>query len=332
MKAAGLTVEHVIKLLLMANNDLQSIERKCQDLKREEADITAKNLNAAGTFQQLGNDISEEHKILNQYRSSCKEERLELAKLRLQKVKLEFLVKQFQNNNEDFRRIKELVKQAVEQSLTNHRYRSILAFLSVIDSCRRDPVKFNVLYYNMSPAATTTETRLAEFNMIDYYNFGLSPDKQLCYQHKDADDVAYWKFLVDEAEQFFNGRIKELEQLCINRLIEAFISTSISSQLTRKLYLHSEALPSIQTYRNEKEGPLRRADIVTLHSCAMMLVTIVSTCHHRLLPMAFPVVVDDDYYGSTYFQYRLKMLRCFQFYQILSCCFVLIRKKGIDIN
>jgi hypothetical protein len=74
MKAAGLTIDHVIKLLKIANNDLQSIQQECQDLKREEAAITAKNLNAAGTFQQLSNDISEEYKILNQYRSSCKEE------------------------------------------------------------------------------------------------------------------------------------------------------------------------------------------------------------------------------------------------------------------
>jgi hypothetical protein len=58
-KAAGLTAKDVIKLLLVANNDLHSIERKCQDLKKEEAAITAKNLNAAGTFQQLSNDISD---------------------------------------------------------------------------------------------------------------------------------------------------------------------------------------------------------------------------------------------------------------------------------
>jgi len=32
---------------------------------REAAEITAKNLDAARTFQQLGNDISEEYKILN---------------------------------------------------------------------------------------------------------------------------------------------------------------------------------------------------------------------------------------------------------------------------
>ena len=84
-----------------------------------------------------------------------------------------------------------------------------LALLSVIDSCRRDPIKFNILYHNLSPAAITTEIRLAEFDMIDQYNYGLSTDEQLCYQHENAnDDVAYWKVLVDEAEQFFNGMIK----------------------------------------------------------------------------------------------------------------------------
>src|SRR3954447_5448626 len=65
ISAAGLTVEHAIKLLQKANNDLLSIEQKCQDLKREAADITAKNLNAVSTFQQLSNDMSEEYKILN---------------------------------------------------------------------------------------------------------------------------------------------------------------------------------------------------------------------------------------------------------------------------
>ena len=65
---------------------------------------------------------------MDQYHISSKEERLELAKLRLQKVKLESLVRQFQYNNEDFRRIKELVKQAVEQSLTSHRHILKIAF------------------------------------------------------------------------------------------------------------------------------------------------------------------------------------------------------------
>lgn len=40
----------------MANNYLRSIERKYQDLKREEAAINDKNLNATSTFQSLRTD------------------------------------------------------------------------------------------------------------------------------------------------------------------------------------------------------------------------------------------------------------------------------------
>lgn len=258
MKAAGMTVEHVIKLLQLANNDLRSIERICQELKRKEADLTAKNLNAARTFQQLSNDISEESKKLDQYRSTLSKERLELAKLQIQKEKLESVVRQFQNNNEGFCKIKQLVDQAVAQSLTNSRDILELAFLSVIDSCRRDPTKFSVLYHNLSSAALTTRTRVTEFDMMDQYTYGLSTKDQLCHQHEKAnDEVAYSKVLVDLAEQFFNKMIKELEQVCINRLIEAFISGSVSSRLTKKSFLDSKAVLPIQAYGNKKEDPLR---------------------------------------------------------------------------
>lgn len=58
MRTEGLTVKHVIRLIQMANSDLLSIEQKCHDLKREEAALTAKKLNAVSNFQQLGNNIS----------------------------------------------------------------------------------------------------------------------------------------------------------------------------------------------------------------------------------------------------------------------------------
>ena len=90
--------------------------------------------------------------------------------MRIQKVELESMVRQFQNNNKSLQRIKEYVRQTVEQSLTNHRHILKLAFLSVIDSCRRDPIKFDILYHHLPTAATTTETRLAEFDKIDQYN------------------------------------------------------------------------------------------------------------------------------------------------------------------
>jgi chromosome segregation ATPase len=238
----------------MANNDIQSIERKCQDLKHEEASLSSRNLNAARTFQQLSNDISEKHERLNQYRSSYTQERIELDKLRSQKERLESVVRQFHDNNESLQRIKELVKQIIEQRLMNHRNVLLIALQSIIESCRKDPAKFNILYYNLSAAAgITTETRLAEFGMIDQYNHVPSTNEQLCYQQENANnDVAYSKIIVNVAEQFFNRMVKELEQVCINQLVQAFISGSLSSQLTKKSLLASKPVLSIQTYGDEK--------------------------------------------------------------------------------
>ena len=76
-------------------------------------------------------------------------------------------------------------------------------------------MKFKILYHNLPPAATIIEVRLAEFGMtLTNDNSGLL-DEQSYYQHKNANDFAYWKFLIDGAEQFFNERVKELERVIL---------------------------------------------------------------------------------------------------------------------
>jgi hypothetical protein len=56
------------------------------------------------------------------------------------------------------------------------------------------------------------------------------------------------------AEQFFNRMIKELEQLSTDRIIEAFISGSISSLLIKKSTLD---LNAVLSYESEKEDPVQ---------------------------------------------------------------------------
>jgi hypothetical protein len=105
----------------------------------------------------------------------------------------------------------------------------------------------------LSSAATTAKTELAEFCESCQYNFVLSSDEKLYHEHNNANDIAYLKFLVDEAEQFFNGMIEVLEQVCINQIIEAFISGSISSKLAKKLFLDSNGVLPILEDANQKE-------------------------------------------------------------------------------
>lgn len=140
-----------------------------------------------------------------------------------------------------------------------------IVFQSVIDSCRSNPEKFNILYHNLPLATRTAEIRSVEFDQSNQYYYGLSTNKQLLNQSIDNDnDDVYMRIILDEAERFFNKRVKELTQVCIRRLAEVCISASMSSQSVRKSYLNSEDVSSLQTYEIDKKAPLQWADMETL--------------------------------------------------------------------
>ena len=251
MKDASLNETEIIELLKIANNDIPSIKQIYEDLKREEAFLNAKNLNAAKTFQQLSNSISEEYKILEQYRLSYQDERLGLAKLRIQKIRLECTVKQFQNNNEGYLKIKDMVKQIVIQTLTKYRAVLKIAFRSVIESCRSDPVKFNILYHNLR-TIRTTETHLILSDAITINDSELSTDKQSLYRHCSKDSI-FEKVLLDISEQFFSKIVEAITQVFVSRLVDIYPSESISPQLTLRSYRYSEDMQSLLTQVNENE-------------------------------------------------------------------------------
>jgi hypothetical protein len=92
--------------------------------------------------------------------------------------------------------------------------------------------------------------RLSEFNQIYQLNFGLSINEQLCYQDENTHDAAYWRFLMDEAERFFQERVKELEQVCIDRLIEVSLCASMS-------HLGSDSVTPLQIYGSGREDPVQ---------------------------------------------------------------------------
>jgi hypothetical protein len=54
MKAEGLNEQHVIRFLKIANNDIPSVEYRCQEFEREEASLKVRNQHAARTYQQFG--------------------------------------------------------------------------------------------------------------------------------------------------------------------------------------------------------------------------------------------------------------------------------------
>jgi hypothetical protein len=66
-KEVGMNAQHVVNLLAIANNDLPSVEYRCERLKREEASLKAGNHNSARTLKELFDLISTKRNTLEQY-------------------------------------------------------------------------------------------------------------------------------------------------------------------------------------------------------------------------------------------------------------------------
>jgi hypothetical protein len=261
MKTTGMNVAHVIRLLRVANNDIPSVEDRCQELRREEASLNARNMNATRASEQLSNEILEKHGTLNRFRLSCSEESLKLARIRIQKVNLEDTIKQFQNSNKEYLKVKEISKQKVEHALGYRRQLLKDAYLSVIDACLNDPVKFKVLFYNMPPitnATSVTSTTVTLPVLSDQSNLSndeLSVDLQSQYPY------VYEKSLLDEAERFYNKRVEKLTQKCLDQITsENSISPSISMQSPANSYLYSKEMLSASTYMRAEEYTTTRTE------------------------------------------------------------------------
>jgi hypothetical protein len=93
---------------------------------------------------------------------SCKRERREIGDLYNEKVRLEVLVTQFKNNNEDYLKIKRAAEEKVKDVLTNGKLILKFATLSVIESLRSNPELYNFVLYNI-PNSNATSYSLTLF-------------------------------------------------------------------------------------------------------------------------------------------------------------------------
>jgi chromosome segregation ATPase len=218
-------VEQVVNLLKIANNDLAVVEHRYERSKRDLDSIEAEIQNSARLLQELSDQIATMRKTLDQYQLSCKEQRLDLTRLQMQKLRLEGLVDKFQNNNEEYIKIRKTVEEKVHSILSDKKMLLKLAILSLSESMRKDPDKYSSLIYNNNISSN------ADYNNQCYtasYMYG---------QQQQYPAQAYMDMLIEEAERLYNKLTKEL----VDEIITDY-SSNISS-----------SLPLLQTPSDEKE-------------------------------------------------------------------------------
>jgi hypothetical protein len=202
-KVARMDTPSVIRLLEIANNDLPVVEHRYERSKRDLDSIEAEIQNSARILQEISDQIATMRKTLDQYQLSCKEERLELTKIQLQKVRLEGLVDNFQNNDQGYVKIRNTAEEKVISILSDKKTLLKLALLSLTESIRKDPDKFNAfIFCDNKSLSSTTQTR----GYSQYYDtVPYGQQKRQQYPSQDCIDV-----LLEEAEKLYNKLVKEL--------------------------------------------------------------------------------------------------------------------------
>ena len=120
----------------------------------------------------------------------------------MQKIRLEGLVDNFQNNNEEYIKIRNTVEEKVHSVLSDRKMLLKLALLSLTESMRKDPDKFNAfIFCDNKSSSSTTQTR----GYSQYYDTVPYGQQQQQYPSQDCIDV-----LLEEAEKLYNKLVKEL--------------------------------------------------------------------------------------------------------------------------
>jgi hypothetical protein len=129
------------------------------------------------------------------------QQKREIENLNIQKTRLENSINSIQLNNEICIKVKQMVKQEIESCVSNPRKLLRLAFASLFESSRKNPGKFQALYYNI-PSHLSVEQILAQSSL-----------SQSASPYEDSEDE---KFLLHEAEQSYNRIIDAITINCIN--------------------------------------------------------------------------------------------------------------------
>ena len=130
-----------------------------------------------------------------------------ISELQSKKIELEALVTRFENNNEEYLKINQTVRENVSSILSDGKVLLRFALDSLIGSIRNDPVKYSPLIYycnnnNMSMSTTTTTTN-------SLYMYG-EQQQQHYIPSQDYFMEHYTAMLLHEAEKLYTKLVKDL--------------------------------------------------------------------------------------------------------------------------
>jgi hypothetical protein len=146
----GISEDQVVQLLKIANNYLPRVTSQYEKLKANVNSLEFEKSNSARQYQQLCDRVFALNNRVDQLQLTVKESEDTKAKLEIQNRRLQDFVKNFQDNNIEYYKVKQAIRGEVENMLADRRRLLSLAVRSVIELLRLEPQKFLSLHYNRS--------------------------------------------------------------------------------------------------------------------------------------------------------------------------------------
>ena len=161
-KAAGMNTEDVVNLLKLPTMTYRHLKINIKNYNRNVNHLESKELDASITLEDLKSQIQNANQTLDSCRLSCQKEVRKMLQLHRQNIRLNALLRQFKNSDEEYLKIRYVAKQAVKSVLSDSRQLLKFAILSLIESLRADPTKFNFLVHGMPSPLTMSKSTMID--------------------------------------------------------------------------------------------------------------------------------------------------------------------------
>jgi hypothetical protein len=204
IKDAKMDTHHVLKLLIIANNNLPNLEHKYETLKEEVDVLESERFNLQIEIRDLHDRIINLSETLSYYPDSIQKEEERLRSLNSERIKIESAVEKFKDSNELYLHI----EKTVEEKLSNKGMLLRYSLLALADSIRSDPDKYApLLFYDNKDAAMTTTA------MSNYY-------KGYAHQHELNSSLNYSRNdYIDMLMEVSEKLLSMLLEVCIEDII-----------------------------------------------------------------------------------------------------------------
>ena len=144
-KENGLNAEHVVRILRLADGNLLHLEQKYHNLKLEVESLEEMTKSSIRTLQDYDTQLDALGKSFDNYCQLCQEQEVKLNDLQKKRLKAEALVRQFENNDKGYHKIRNVVEEKVYATLSNNTILLKFAVASIIQSIRNSPEQYVLL-------------------------------------------------------------------------------------------------------------------------------------------------------------------------------------------